>query len=371
VISATRRQLLGGLAASALAGRAAAFPAAQFDRLVVIDGLGAVDNPGVAPDDIRLSPQAARQLRKSGVTAINVTASHVGNEPDSWDRTVDMIALYGRLAAANPQLLRIARSAADIDEAKRSGRVALILGTQDTSMVGADLARIDRLAGLGTRIVQLTYNLRNLSGDGALEPDNAGLSRVGRDTIARIEANRLLLDLSHGGQRTIAEAIKAATRPLTISHTGCRSLHDNPRNVWDAELKALAEKGGVIGIYWMPFLAANSRATTADLVRHMRHAVNVCGEDHVAIGTDNILGKTVIDDEARKRQKAFFEDRKARGIAAPGEGADIFNIVAELDSHLRFRLLADALEADGWPATRIEKVMGANLLRLYRDTWGS
>lgn len=367
---ATRRQLLGGLAASALAGPALGFPAARFDRLVVIDGLGAPDDPDAKPGQFSLSPRAARQIRESGLTAVNVTASHVGNEPDSWERTVDAIATYGRLAAANPDLLLIARTAADIEAAKRSGRIALILGTQDTSMIGTDLSRVDRLAGLGIRIVQLTYNLRNLSGDGALEADNAGLSRLGRDTIARIEANRLLLDLSHGGQRTIAEAIKAATRPLTISHTGCRSLHDNPRNVWDAELKALADKGGVVGIYWMPFLAANSRATTADLVRHMRHAVNLCGEDHISIGTDNRLGRTVIDDAARARQKAFFDDRKARGIAAPGEGADIFNIIAELDSHMRFRLLADALEQDGWTAARIEKVMGANLLRLYRETWG-
>jgi membrane dipeptidase len=157
---------------------------------------------------------------------------------------------------------------------------------------------------------------------------------------------------------------------MTISHTGCRSLHDNPRSVWDAELKALADKGGVVGIYWMPFLVPNSRPTAADLVRHMRHAVDVCGEDHVAIGTDGLIGKTIIDDAARARQKAFFDDRKARGIAAPGEGADIFNIVAELDSPLRYRMLADALQRDGWPTARIEKVMGANLLRLYRETWG-
>src|SRR5207237_5650495 len=177
----------------------------------------------------------------------------------------------------------------DVRAAKAAGKAAVIYGTQDTAFAGLNLDRLDVLSGLGVRVVQLTYNLRNLSGDGALEPANAGLSKLGRKTIERIEKNKQLLDLSHGGQRTIAEAIAAATRPPTISHTGCRSLHDNPRNVWDAELKALADKGGVVGIHWMPFLVPGGQPTTADLVRHMAHAVDVCGEDHVAIGTDGGL----------------------------------------------------------------------------------
>src|SRR5207248_1757214 len=110
--------------------------------------------------------------------------------------------------------------------------------------------RISVLKGLGIRVMQLTYNVRNLSGDGCLEPGNGGLSRLGRATIDRIEREKLLLDLSHAGQRTTAEAIAAAIRPPTISHTGCRALHDNPRNQWDPELRACAEKGGTVGIYW-------------------------------------------------------------------------------------------------------------------------
>jgi membrane dipeptidase len=84
----------------------------------------------------------------------------------------------------------------------------------------------------------------------------------------------------------IAEAIAAAKRPPTISHTGCRSLHDHPRDVWEAELKAVADKGGVVGIYWMPFLITGSKPTASDLMRHMSHAVNVRGVAQVGIGTD-------------------------------------------------------------------------------------
>ncbi len=120
----------------------------------------------------------------------------------------------------------------------------------------------------------------------------------------------------------------------------------------------------------MPFLVPGGRPTGADLVRHLTYAVDVCGEDHVGIGTDGQLSKTVIDEKARAKQKKFFEDRTARGIAAPGEGPDVFNIVADFDSPMRFRLLCDALAKAGWPEARIDKVLGGNLLRLYGEAWG-
>ncbi len=374
-MQANRRQtMLGGAVLFGLVagGRALASATTDslVDRAIVIDGLGGPSDPYGAEGDFHMSAKGLAELRASGATAFNVTVGEVGNERSNWDATLTNIGFYDRIIDANPGVVALARSAADIRAAKAAGRVALVFGTQDTAMVGTDLDRLDVLAGLGVRIVQLTYNLRNLSGDGALEPGNAGLSKLGRATIKRIEANRQLLDLSHGGAKTIAEAIAAATRPMTISHTGCRSLHDNPRNVWDSELKAVADKGGVIGIYWMPFLVPNSKPMAADLVRHLTHAVDICGEDHVGIGTDGQLSQTIIDDKARAAQKKFFDDRSARGIAAPGEGPDIFNIIPDLDSHLRFRRLAEALDRARWPAARIEKILGANVLRVYGEAWG-
>ena len=371
---ATRRAILTGAAGLAASGVLARVGVAdRYSRAIVIDGLGAPDDPDGDnyPGTNVLSPRGQAQLRASGTTAWQVTVSEVGNAPTSWDTTLTNIAQWEAIVDANPTLLIRARAAADIRAAKAAGKAAIVFGTQDTAMAGAQLDRLDVLNGLGVRVVQLTYNLRNLSGDGALEPADAGLSKLGRATIARIEKNKQLLDLSHGGARTIAEAFAAATRPPTISHTGCRSLHDNPRNVWDASLKACADKGGVVGIYWMPFLVPGGKPTAADLIRHMAHAVDVCGEDHVGIGTDGILSEVVINDKARAEQKKFFDDRTAKGIAAPGEGPDVFNMVAELNSHMRFRMLSDALERAGWPGARIDKVLGGNLLRLYGEVWGA
>jgi membrane dipeptidase len=337
----------------------------------VIDGQSGPSDPYSPDDATRVSDRARTELLASGETAVSTTVNDVGNGLDVWTKTMANIASLDQAVVDNADVLTKALSAADIRRAKADRRLALIYNTQDTSLIGPDLDRIAVLKGLGVRVVQLTYNNRNLSGDGCLEPGNGGISKLGRATIARIEKEKLLLDLSHSGQRTVAEGIAAATRPMTISHTGCRALNDNPRNQWDAELRACADKGGVVGIYWMPFLVANSKPTGADLVRHMNHALNICGEDHISIGTDGILYKTVIDDKSRARMKAFYDERNKAGISAPGEGPDIFNIVAEWDDHLRFYHLADGLAAAGWPAGRIEKVLGANLMRLYEASWGS
>lgn len=346
------------------------FTDADYRRAIVIDGLGGVDDPYSPPEATVMDPRAIADLRASGLTMSRFTVNAVGNGPDVWAQTIATIAQTDQLIADNPDVLIKVGKADDIGRAKREGKSAILYGTQDTSLVGADLDRLALLKGLGVRCVQLTYNLRNLCGDGSLESGNAGLSKLGHATIARIEKEKMLVDFSHGGQRTIAEGLAATTRPPVISHTGCRSLYDNPRNVWDAEMKACADRGGVIGIYWMPFLVPNSRPTGADLVRHMDHVKTLCGEDHVSIGTDGGLSKTQLNDKTRAAQKKFYDDRAAQGIAAPGEGPDIFNIVAEWDDDMRYRRLADGLSKAGWTAVQIEKALGGNLVRVYGEAFG-
>jgi membrane dipeptidase len=370
-----RRALLKALAATPFAFAtspvfAAQFPESAWRKAIVIDGLGGISDLGGVEGQLLFSAKGRAELLQSGITAFHVTAGSVGNRPDAFEASVGGIAETDAMLASNASLFVKALRVSDIATAKRDGKIAVVLGFQDTTPIGTQLDRIALFKGLGVRIIQLTYNRRNLCGDGALEEANAGISALGRQTISAIEKASVLLDLSHGGQRTIAEAIAAAKRPMTISHTGCRSLHDNPRNVYDSELKAMADKGGVVGIYFMPFLVPSSKPTRDDLIRHIDHAVNVCGEDHVSLGTDGSSSAIVIDDKYRAGQKAFFESRTAQGIAAPGEGPDIFNYVADYNSPMRFRMLADDLAARGWKAARIEKLLGANLMRLWADVWG-
>src|SRR4029453_14482329 len=192
----------------------------------------------------------------------------------------------------------------------------------------------------GVMTVQLTYNNRNLSGDGSLEPDNAGLSKLGKATIERIEAEKQLLDLSHGGARTMAEAAAFAKRPLVISHTGARALTDHPRNTADATIKAVADKGGVVGVYFMPFLTLDSRPKGEDLLRHVEHIANVAGQDHVGIGRDNGPLPMLLDAAAKERLRKWALERIKAGIAAPGEGVDVYPMVEAYNSVDRYRRFA-------------------------------
>ena len=239
----------------------------------------------------------------------------VGNVADPWGDYQKDIALKQNILNANPDRLHAGPQRRRHPEGQAREEVrACVLGTQDTSMVGPELDRLAQMKKDGVMTVQLTYNNRNLAGDGALEPANAGLSKLGKATIERIEAEKLLLDLSHGGARTMAEAAAHAKRPLVISHTGARALTDHPRNTADETIKAVADKGGVVGVYFMPFLTLDSHPKGEDLIAHVEHVAKVAGEDHVGIGTDNGVLPTTLDAERQEEAE--------RVAAAADQGGD-------------------------------------------------
>jgi membrane dipeptidase len=132
----------------------------------------------------------------------------------------------------------------------------------------------------------------------------------------------------------------------------------------------MADKGGVAGIYLMPFLTPGRQPTTADVVAHIEHAVNVCGEDHVGIGSDLSITPHVVDEGYVKDHQAFVRRRQQLGIAAPGEDPSVYFFVPELNTPRRLERIADALLARRHPASRVEKIIGGNFVRLLRDVWG-
>ncbi len=369
-----RTMIAGGLAALASGPALARQRLASsnwFDRAIVIDALGGTGDPYAPNDWMRMSDRAWAETVATGVTVVRDTVLPVGNTADNWGDFQKNIESRRELFAANPDRLILIRSSADILRAKREKKFGVVLGTQDTSMVGPVPDRLAEMKKDGVMTVQLTYNLRNLSGDGSLEPANSGLSNLGRDTIRRIEAEKLLLDLSHGGARTIEEAIAFARRPLVISHTGSRALMEHPRNTSDASMKAVADKGGVVGVYFMPYLRADMHPAAADVIAHVEHVANVVGEDHVGIGTDNGVLPTNMDAASKKRMDDWQRERIKLGIAAPGEAVGVYPMVADYDSVDRYRRFAADLQKRGWSQARLEKLMGGNFLRVYRDAWGA
>jgi len=368
-----RRTMITGAAAAVLAAPAFAKTVAMpswYSGALVIDGLGGISDPYGKDGELRLTDRAWAEMRMTGITAVRDTLLPVGNYADDWEQFSKNLDDYHNQLGANPDRLVLVEKASDIPAAKAAGKLGVILGTQDSAMVGPALDRLAEMKKRGVRAVQLTYNLANLSGDGSIEPRNAGITNLGRDTIRRIEAEKLLLDLAHGGARTIDEAIAFAKRPLTISHTGARAITDHPRNVSDAAIRGVADKGGVVGVYFMPYLAADMHASGAMLLDHIEHVAKVAGEDHVAIGTDGGVLPNVIDDKARDYARKDYEHRKAAGIAAPGEGPDVFPLVLDYNSIDKLERLGSDLMKRGWTTARVEKLLGRNLMRLYGDVWG-
>ena len=353
---------------------AQSIPAPRLRRAesIYVDAQGAPDGFD-QPEPGRFVPQQRLidAIRERRVDLISATIGPVGNGSHRYRESLEAVASWDGVIAANANLIAKIERVADIHAAQAAGKLGIVYNFQDTVALEGDAARVDNFAALGVKVIQLTYNKRNLAGDGCLERSNAGLSDFGREVIARLNRARLLLDLSHAGQRTQAEGIAATAAPPSITHSGCRALADLPRNTYDAEMRALADKGGVFGVYLMPFLRTSGQPQREDLLRHLDHAVNVCGEDHVGIGTDNPMLGYTINDEAREQQRRFYEERARQGIAAPGEAADVFNLVEGYNDAVRYDRIAADLRSRGWSSARIDKVLGGNFVRLFGEVWGA
>jgi membrane dipeptidase len=366
-----RRQFLTGsvsligiaglqLASSSLAA-AAVSKRIQKTRIVI----DALSSPADFADPLPLSAGAVHDIRASGVTAINWTVSS-----RTFEDTVTQIAYTQALVESDPALWIHVRKHSDIGIAAAARQVAIMLGFQHPEPIGEHGERLETFRRLGVRIMQLTYNNRSLFGDGCLESANGGLSRAGRALIERMNTIGIAVDLGHAGMRTTAEAIATSKTPALITHTGCRAVHEHPRNQTDENLKALADRGGVVGIYFMPYLVASPTVpTTEHVINHLVHALDIAGTDHVGIGSDGAIAGSPINDEERKAMESDMAERKRLGIAAPEE--DRLPLVPELNTPKHMEMIAGKLQEHGYQAAVVDKVLGGNFHRVLGDIWGT
>ena len=371
-----RRRLLSAAALAAAPSRSLG----AERRPLIINALGDLENPNLAlarpygADTDSLIPdfdaRTIADARASGLSAVNVTLGYVFGPEDPYEYTIRTIGAWDRLIREHPHELIKVDSAADLERARREGRIGIFYGFQNAVQVGDKPERIDTFADLGVRVIQLTYNPANTLGDGSMAPQNRGLTPLGRQVVERLNANRVMVDLSHSGERTCLDAIAASKQPISINHTGCRALCDLPRNKTDAELRGVAEKGGFVGIYFMPYLNRSGHASAEDVVAHIEHAVKVCGEDHVGIGTDGPV--TAIDDLGayRSHLEAEIADRAKKGVGATGERADTYPFVVDLRGVDQFRKLERLLRGRGYSQARVDKILGRNFLAFAHEVWG-
>jgi membrane dipeptidase len=335
-----------------------------YDRSMVIDFL-ASPGPFNTPVQVdALTPEMIRNVQASGITAVNLTIG--GRTPEAVFTTM---AKWERDLDRHPDVLMKIKTVADLTTAKRQRKLGLVYGFQDGVAIDTDLSRVALYHAYGVRIVQLTYNLRNMFGDGCLQRENGGLTPLGRQLVEALNAQGVIVDLGHCGQRTTAEAIEHSAKPVAISHSACRAVADRPRSKLDVDLKKMADKGGVVGIYLMPFLTMQGQPNSDDVIRHIEHAVKVCGEDHVGIGSDLSITPHVVDEKYLEIHRTFVEGRLRDGIAAPGEDPAVPMFVSDLNTPRRLERIAEKLAARGHGSARIGKIIGGNFVRLMTATW--
>jgi membrane dipeptidase len=334
--------------------------ATLYKNAIVVDSLCApfteTDGPPTA--------DALTAVRQSGITAINFTVSQ-----PTFEDTVSNIAIVEMLAEQHPEAFLIVRRHSDIARAKRENKVGIMQGFQYTAFLEENPDRIEMFRQLGVRIMQLTYNNRSIFGDGCLEPGNAGLSKAGIAAVKKMNDLGVAVDLSHSGYRTTSDGIAESSKPVLITHSGCAAVYAHPRSKPDEILKALANRGGYFGVYLMPYVVASPTVPTREhVLDHVVHAINVCGADHVGIGSDGAIQKTVLSAE---QKSAFDQDiarRKKLGIGAPGE--DRYPYVPDLNGPDHMEVIATELAKRGQPSPVIEKVLGANFQRVIGEIWG-
>ncbi|MBX7249580.1 MAG: dipeptidase [Caulobacteraceae bacterium] len=371
-----RRAMMAGSAAMAAA--AAFGPAraqarwAPYSRALAIDGAGGLGRwPG--NEDGSLSADELADARASGLTAVVFTVAPAGRfrfGADGFESAVKAIAHQEMLIDRHPEFLTRVHSHADLMAAKAEGKLGIIYTFQETSPLGDDIDRVDLFHGLGVRVIQLTHNKRNLVGDGCMETGNAGLSAFGHAVVERLNATKVIVDLAHAGDRTMSEGIAASKAPMFISHTGCKALSDLPRCSSDANLKAMADKGGVAGMVWWPYLTRRETPMAADLIRHIEHAIQVCGEDHVGLGTDTTLSAMPRTPEFEKDNREYIAGMVEDGVFEAGRPPDLYLFIPDLNDVRRFEMLAGMLSARGHSDARIEKVLGGNFARVMKEVWG-
>jgi membrane dipeptidase len=328
------------------------------EAATVIDGVS---------NSILTREQHAR-FRRGGVTAINHAAIDHGLDLDPT--LLALTTLLRELESLDDCYL-VVESASDIAKAKQEGLVGVILGLQDGRPLEDRIEYVRVLHALGVRVIQLTYNRRNLIGDGCLEPGNAGLSRFGAAAIKEMNRLGILIDLSHCGVRTTLDAIEASEAPVAITHANPSTFSPSPRNKPDDVFRALAKRGGVAGLTtFSPLVARTSSAapTLDDFVQLVDHAVNLMGVDHVGIGTDHTDG---VFDPAEFNKEWGWQAPLYRDLSefmGPWYGYETKNVVG-LESAAEWGNLSDALVRRGYRDGDVQKIVGGNFLRVFESVW--
>ncbi|HEX7012657.1 MAG TPA: membrane dipeptidase [Steroidobacteraceae bacterium] len=374
----TRRRLLQATVAATAAG---AFPMINIGRYQVF-----ADTPKrysaravklverslvidmLAPLKLDFRPEAfaspvteaeAEMFRSSGITGFHNSVGIGG--PKAREEALAFMAAWHGYVGRNSHVFTLVGRAADLDEAKKNGKIAVIMGLQNAEHF-RNAEDVKFFYQLGQRCAQLTYNSQNRLGAGGTERVDGGVSDFGVEIIKAMNETGMLVDASHCGDRTTLDAIELSSKPIAITHSNCKALNNHPRLKTDEAIIKLAKKGGVMGITGVRNFVRDKEPTTVEhMVDHIDHVVKLTGIEHVGIGSDaDLNGYDDMQPEQYKQLKAAYKSSYAFRDKIDTDGFDHPRKVFDL---------TEALIRRGYSDENITLVLGGNFRRLLGEIW--
>jgi len=308
----------------------------------------------------------AAHWREAGVGGVALTLGGLDPRLSQREAVVRDIARRMRRFQVATYLVQCL-TANDFERAHAEGKLGVLFALQETDLIGSDLAYLDTLYDFGVRMIQLTYNSRNLWGDGCTERVQGGLTQLGVQAVRRLNELGIVVDLSHCGDGTTMDALEVSERPVAFSHTGCRALYEHPRAKTDEQLRALAERDGYVGIYGVPFFfSRDDNSGIETMLDHIEHAVGIVGIQRVGIGTDWGAWSADVPQVLRDGVRAEFMRRGFREEHGLQFGVPFGTMTA----YTEWSQITAGLVSRGYSDDEIRGILGANFLAFFRRATG-
>jgi membrane dipeptidase len=334
-------------------------------RSTVIDMLSVMTLDFKKQDKWFADPESftAADLQPYKDSGINIFHPAIGlGGPGAYDDALKFFASWnGFIADHDEQFMRI-DSRADLDRVKQSGKIGILLGLQNSDQFRS-VDDVDFFRGLGQRVSQLTYNARNLIGNGSTERRDEGISDFGAAIIARMNKVGMAVDVSHCGDRTTLDAFELSKKPVLITHSNCRVLAPNqPRDKTDEAIKRVGATGSVMGITGVRmFVKADEPTTIENVLDHFDHVRDLIGPEHLGVGSDiDLYGYDAMPPDLNKKLRAGY-----KGSYAFREKIDIEG----LNHPRRMFDLTEGLIRRKYSDMEIEGILGGNFKRVLAQIW--
>ncbi len=299
-------------------------------------------------------------FKDSGINVIHPAVGLGG--ANAYETTLKFFASWNAFIADRDEYFMRIDSAADLDRVKKSGKLGVLLGLQNSDQFrNAD--DVDFFRGLGQRVSQLTYNARNLIGNGSTERRDEGISDFGVAIIERMNKVGMAVDVSHCGDRTTLDAFEISKKPVLITHSNCRTLASgHPRDKSDEAIKRVGANGSVMGITGVRmFVKATEPTTIEDALDHFDHVRKLIGADHLGIGSDiDLYGYDAMPLELNKRLRAGYKGSYGFREKIDIEGLNHPKRMFDLTEGLIRRKYSDA---------DIQGILGGNFARVLKQIW--